>query len=330
MSTALASLSSEGIAAFTKSFSDAQPDAKSAMEGFIGAAIEGIESKTQELSISLSNTITNAIDTIKEQKKQTFKTLGSDLADSLTDGFEAKQSDINTSLSDVVEAGRKTISDFFLDFKKVGERLMQGFINGLESYEGRVKAVASSIASAAVNALNVTLDINSPSKVAFGIGSYFGEGFVNGVSEFVDAADETASELGNSAVDGIRHAIDEASSMVMDTNADVTIRPVLDLSEIQNGVGRIDGLMSRFNGYSVSGTASLASRVAVGSGKASAFEEQSEMSKLTDSIKDLISNQGSTQNNTFNINGTSDPEEVAERVAQILAQQIKRRDALWA
>lgn len=330
LSTALTSVSSEGIAAFTKSFSDAQPDAKSAMEGFIGAAIEGIESKTQELSISLSNTITNAIDTIKEQKKQTFKTLGSDLADSLTDGFEAKQSDINTSLSDVVEAGRKAISDFFLDFKKVGERLMQGFINGLESYEGRVKAVASSIASAAVNALNVTLDINSPSKVAFGIGSYFGEGFVNGVSEFVDAADETASELGNSAVDGIRNAINEASSMVMDTNADVTIRPVLDLSEIQNGVGQIDGLMSRFNGYSVNGTASLASRVAVGSGKASAFDEQSEMSKLTDSIKDLISNQGSTQNNTFNINGTSDPEEVAERVAQILAQQIKRRDALWA
>ena len=90
--------------------------------------------------------------------------------------------------------------------------------------------------------MNSALGINSPSKVFYEIGSYTGEGFVNGLATWVSRATSETSDFGDSVVS----AMTEALAVAVDDNLDTdpVIRPVLDLSEVEDGSRKLNNLMS--------------------------------------------------------------------------------------
>ena len=331
LATALESLAKTGVSNFINEFKNGYTDVSAATSGMIDAAIKGLNDKQGEFETTLTTLVGTAITNTNTQKSPEFKAVGNKFITMLINGLGELGKNIATKLDGYVSDAVRTIRDNYNKFRASGVYLAQGFINGLESKLQAVKNAAKKLGDAASDSLSVSLDENSPSKVGIRIGSYFGEGFIIGVNDFVDAAGKTAEEVGDSAISGLQDSINAASNMVLDVDNEFTIRPVLDLTEIQNGANQIYGMMNNLNGYSISGTTSIAGQISNGMNRSEIFnEEPSDLSKLTDSIKELISSQGSTQNNTFNISGSTDPEEVAERVANILAQQIKRRDALWA
>ena len=112
-----------------------------------------------------------------------------------------------------------------------------------------------------------------------------------------------------------------------DIDAEPTIRPVMDLTEIQNGANRIEKLMS---GYGISESLDLANKAANG---LNATNIQSDttlnaINKLQKTLSGILNRPNIEQNNNFNI-ASNNPNEVANQVSHILQQQIERRESVW-
>lgn len=72
-------------------------------------------------------------------------------------------------------------SAFNIDLYSSGVNMMQGLINGMDSMKSAVEAKAQEIASAAANAVNAALQVNSPSRLMVETGQYTGEGLALGM-----------------------------------------------------------------------------------------------------------------------------------------------------
>lgn len=131
-------------------------------------------------------------------------------------------------------------------YYSAGEYGAEGFGSGLSSTSAMayVASAAASLATKALDTLKATMDEHSPSKKTMKIGRYASEGFAIGISSLTGVVYKDAAKVGNSAIDGIRDSLGEVSKH-LDDELDMTpvIRPVMDLSEIQNGVSKINGMV---------------------------------------------------------------------------------------
>lgn len=129
--------------------------------------------------------------------------------------------------------------------KTKGSDFAQGFIYGISGKTGSVYSVAYDLGRRAVRGLSDGIASRSPSKEAIKRGSYFGEGFVIGIDSYSNNVYSSASSLGATALNSLNNAITSAKDM-LENNIDSqpTIRPVLDLSDIQSGAGRIGALLN--------------------------------------------------------------------------------------
>lgn len=152
---------------------------------------------------------------------------------SLTEEIRTKVDEIKTTVSDgfeeAVDNAVEWVSElpgrirgFFDDMKSAGANLVSGFISGLKSDAEGVWNAAKNMGSNAVNAITSRLDINSPSRVAEGLGIFVGEGFINGI-EGMYAGVRNASEGLGSVVenaigrDGIGGFVSDINGMVAHT-----------------------------------------------------------------------------------------------------------------
>jgi len=148
---------------------------------------------------------------------------------------------------------------------------------------------------------------------------------------------ESAAEYGESLNEefeesGVFSAVQKIYDMIISgISDDLVIRPVMDLTEIQNGTRIMHGMLEEFDGYSIkaSSTASMADKTYKGMRE----REISRASGRT-SDKNLVNPNQNPQentviNNTFNISGAN-PKEIANEVSRELGKQIERRNAKWA
>ena len=76
-----------------------------------------------------------------------------------------------------------------------GAYISRGFANGMLSQLGVIQSAANRMAAAADKAVRAKAKIHSPSKVAEGLGSYWGEGYVDGILSNVRDAWNAAEQL---------------------------------------------------------------------------------------------------------------------------------------
>ena len=76
-----------------------------------------------------------------------------------------------------------------------GANISRGFANGMLSQLGVIQSAAAKMAAAADKAVRAKAKIHSPSKVAEGLGSYWGEGYVGGILNSVKDAWNAAEQL---------------------------------------------------------------------------------------------------------------------------------------
>ena len=128
-------------------------------------------------------------------------------------------------------------------FKQVGSDLVTGFVNGITANTFRAQAAAAAMASAALSAAKKELRSNSPSKAFYDLGTYAGEGFTNAFADYQTTSSKAGAGLAKSALLGFRDAISTAKDMVENgIDAQPTIRPVLDLSDITANASKITSL----------------------------------------------------------------------------------------
>lgn len=116
-----------------------------------------------------------------------------------------------------------------------GVNLVLGFIDGITSMPGALWDAACSLANEAWNAITSTLNEHSPSKLTFGGGANFTLGFINGILSLKSQAADSSASVAYAAMDAFDTAID--------TDYTPTITPIMDLTNIQNGIGQMGGML---------------------------------------------------------------------------------------
>lgn len=224
------------------------------------------------------------------------------------------------------------------EFKKLASDLWEGFKEGLKSKAEKIKEDIKKPFEKVVGWVKGVFDSHSPSRVFKSIGGDVVDGFAIGLddnsSELYKTADSTFGEVTDAVEDsipGINNAIAAVYNAIEgDVDSQPTIRPVMDLTEIQNGISSVNRMTSGGVNYAVSGTYQAAQQITgetIASRNAQALaDNNAAVQKLTNTVR---SQDGGVVNyNTFNISGTN-AEEIANAVSEILQEQVERKVSTW-
>jgi phage-related protein len=201
--------------------------------------------------------------------------------------------------------------------------MIQGLISGMKSAAASVASAARSVVQGAINAAKSALKINSPSKVFIEIGKFTGEGFVVGMDRTAGAVANSAASLADSAISNVRDSISKIANAVNDNiDAQPTIRPVLDLSNVEAGARSLNGMLG-----SSQLSASLSGDMSRSIGAIQNGNNGNNNGELLSAIKDLQGNIGKS-GDTYQINGITydDGSNIVNAVETLVrAARIERR-----
>ena len=222
ITSSLTRVSDDGITKFINAFNNADTRLKKAVRDFVNKAVGHIKDLRGDFNTAGRNSITSFINGVNDKAQAVIS---------------AFKSIINSAIS--------AISDKKTDIQNVGKQFSEGFAKGIGENTAPVKDAASAMAQAALDAARKTLDIHSPSKESYSLGDYTGMAFVNALNDYRDRSYEAGAEIASSAKDGLTNAISSISKIINgEVECDPTIRPVLDLSDVENGVGRMGNIFS--------------------------------------------------------------------------------------
>ena len=255
------------------------------------------------------------------------------LINSFADGIDDHAQELRDALEHLWQSINDGIRTFFgLDsdqptFLEIAGELISGFINGVTEFAGGAITAIQNFGNDVINGFKFVLGISSPSKVFAEMGRYVDEGFAKGVDDYANVAIASTEDMAQGSIDAMAGAISSVSDMVANNiEADPTIRPVLDLTNVANGIGMMDEMINADRSMYLAATTNdtLSSNVNQQASLYSAFED------LKATLNSFSKNTGRpTQNNNFYITG-DDPRAIADEVSRILQQDVEQKGAVWA
>jgi hypothetical protein len=170
-------------------------------------------------------------------------------------GISLKERAVTNTMLNMVSGALTAIKNKYQEFYSAGSYLVEGFANGITENTFKAEASAKAMAKAAADAAKKELDEHSPSKVGYKIGDFFGVAFVSAIGDYAAEAYEAGSNMATQAKIGLSKAIEHVSDL-LDNNVDMepTIRPVLDLSNVESGSQRLNAMFSTWQANSISAT----------------------------------------------------------------------------
>ena len=243
-SVAVSKLSEVNIAGVVKAFSGATVKLSSVGADMINGLIKGMQSRMSSVSTVASGIAASASKAITS-KATVFYNAGAMLATKLANGITSKKRGIDSAVSSCVSGASTKIRSNYNSFYNAGSYLVTGFANGISENAYKATAKAKAMAEAAAEAARKALKINSPSKVFREIGSGIPEGFAMGIGMLSSEVTGAVGSMATSAINTTRSAMATVLD-VMSENMDAqpTIRPVVDLSDVQTGADAISGLFN--------------------------------------------------------------------------------------
>ena len=299
--------------------------------GLMDSLISGIKTKSLTVNSTFTSVVNSIVSTI-QSKYSTLSDLGSTCLEKFSSGFSTNGTTLSSSITSAISVAVSAIKSYYNSFYNAGDYLVTGFVNGISENIWRAKAKAVAMAEAALNGARDRLKIQSPSKEFYKIGNFAGLGLVNALNEYEEKAYEAGNGMGAGAMSGLQSAVSKAASIIEEgIDSTPTIRPVMDLSEIQNGTNQLYSMMNDVNGYALSGSIGIAGTTAAGMNQMKAFGEIDPTELALNNLMNAISGMptGDTYDNKFYITGDN-PQEIAEEVSRILRLQVERRNAVWA
>ena len=214
--------------------------------------IAGVRSQDSSARMAFTNIISACLTVIKNKYAE-FTSTGSECMVKFIAGVRSKDSELRTAFTTTLSGSITAIKDYYSQFKSAGSYLVDGFCDGISENTWKAEAKARARAASAAEAAEDELDEHSPSKRFYGIGNFAGVGFINALIDNVSKAGKAGREIARSSIDGLNDVISRIADYV-DADMDVqpTIRPVLDLSAVEAGTGRLNTLFSRNQALSVS------------------------------------------------------------------------------
>ena len=259
-----------------------------------------------------------------DDAKNGIHTAAADLVMKAIDGVNSKVSLFTKAFTTMINSALETIRSKinYANFSSAASYLVDGFCGGIRTNVFKAEAEARVMARAALDAAKQELDEHSPSKAFYEIGDYAGQGFVNALGDYVDVAYKSSAKMAGSAKDGLSYAIGKVSDIInSDMDAQPTIRPVVDLSDVTDGVNSINGL---FGGTSIG----LNGNISAISTMMNRRNQNGPTDDVISAIDKLRKDIGNINNTSYNIGGITydDGSNIADAIKTLIrAAKIERR-----
>jgi hypothetical protein len=274
-----------------------------------------------EINSGNIKSVANALKDLTKSVKNMAKDIKSDLKDVGKEAIEAFIKGIKDNLSSAEEAAKSIVSKSATaasskssSFETAGKSVVEGFAKGISANTYLAEAKAKAMAQKAYEAAKKELDINSPSKRFIPLGEGSVEGYVKGVDRSMGDVDKSMSEMADIATSGFADALLYVYDMIENgIDAQPTIRPVLDLSDVEAGARGISGLFGDSSMGLLSNTAAITSMMARRNQNGANDDVVSELTKLRKELGEKEFNNYSIGNVNY-----SNDEEVANAIAVLL------------
>lgn len=306
-----------------------------------GGSADGVASAIKKMAeINIDSVLSTFTDAGSKMSK-----IGSDLMQKFVDGANSKSADVTTMAQTLMATMVKGIEGKFStlyktggnagakaasgakakkeSMKSAGKDLGDGLVKGIEAKYDAVYNAAYKLGQKAVQGEKDGQKSASPSKATIQAGKWLGEGLVIGMDKMMSSVYSSGYDLGETATDGISSTISRiASAINTDIDAQPTIRPVLDLSDVRSGAGAINSMFG--NGVSVDMLANVNSINSM-MNRRSQNGANAEVVSAIDKLNKKMDNIGNT---TYSINGVTydDGSSVADAMRTIVRYAtIERR-----
>lgn len=289
------------------------------VEDEIGKQQKTIDKAVQSTATATANSITSTLPVYKQAVQTLYATVGKEMDDSqqrLNNAIIGK----NNVTKQLLSAGY-TMKQITKLWKVAGMESVEGYINGVTNYDATklLKKAGQGLAFTAINTFMNELGIASPSKEFRWMGQMCVEGLALGFGDNIYRATDEMDELSNSLVAYAQRLSDDLANAVP-AEDEWTIKPVLDLDELQNAHSLINSMLG--NGDIAVRSSTLASQTAT----------QSEWSMLSKALSGVS---GETTNNTYgdtqiivNPPQGSNSREIAQMVMSEIQRQMDRRQRI--
>lgn len=295
----LKSISKSAVDKFISAFSDSSSKVSSAGSKMTDSFIKGVESK-ESLLVGV----------------------GKNMASKFASGISQNTKAIKDSFSAVLKAAISLIKSYYSQFREAGKYAVDGFADGISANTYKARAKAKAMADAASEAAAKALDERSPSKVFYGIGDYAGVAFVNALKDHTTKAYKASFEMASKAKSGLSDAVAKISDVInSDIDAQPTIRPVLDLSDVRAGASSISRMFGA--NPSVGVMSNVRAITSMMNGNQNGGNDD-----VISAIKDLGNKISGKTGDTYQINGITydDGSNVSDAVATLVrAVRVERR-----
>ena len=284
----------------------------------------GVMSGAPSLLSQITTIITNAKAKITSRGTE-FMAAGISLMNSLSGGIYNGASRVTSALGSALSGCGSKIRSYYYSFQSAGQYLGSGLVSGINSKQAAAYRAGYNLGKKAVEGEKAGQQSHSPSKATRKAGRWLGEGLVIGMKEMASSVYQAGKSMGNKASNSITEAltlVNDIATWGIDADPEITIHPVLDMSDINSGIGYIDGLLNtnKTIGLSTSGIAPInTADVANQNGF------NTDVIKAIDSLRKEI---GSINGNTYNLNGITydDGSNVADAIQTLVrAANIERR-----
>ena len=260
-----------------------------------------------------------------EATKEQIRTALTNMLSALTTKADEQKGPIKTKFTEVAQEAINGLNDPNLksQAEQVGLYFVQGFVNGINNDKSLALARNAGIAigKAGLSGAKQAIDSNSPSKETYKLGTFFDQGFVNGIVSLRNKVYDSSYSVGSYAKDALNRSLMKIADII-DNNIDVnpSIRPVMDLSDIENGAAAIDSLLSTTHSVGLMNNLNAISY--------SMRNRQNGNDDVISAIDKLGKSLGNTRGNTYSINGITydDGSNIKEAVETLVrAAKIERR-----
>lgn len=318
----VSALSKTDFSGFADAFGKQSSTFKSVGGKLADALTKGFSGKKSALTSTAVSMVTAMAKAIR-QNYETFTSTGKALITKFADGMKGQKGYVASIAQGVATKAKNEIRSKYSDFYTAGTYLVSGFAAGISANAYKAEAKARQMAKDAYKAAKDELDINSPSKVFRRLGAAVPEGFAQGIERFSKFSNRSSNSMAQSAVETARTALSRMTDVLSsDMSNAPTITPVLDLSNVQSGMGTLGTMLN-----STSSIGLTANLNAIGSMRAARRQNGTNGDVVT-AIKKLGKDIGNMDRNSYNINGITYDQgsDVADAVETLVrAIRIDRR-----
>ena len=253
------SLGEEIKDAITEPFSEADVSADSFIGPLLASAEESVpqfegigdESLQAYLSSLSSGSASDATEALAETGVEGLRSVLPDYTgvgkeSNTAFGSSLASTSVASSGATAARSGASGAASTRPQFVSTGAYVGKGIGVGVESVGAYLYNSGCAAARLVLQGAKDTAAVRSPSRKAMEIGSFISKGLIIGIEDLSKDVYRGGSNVGQAGIDGMKEAMSAVSRYIdADIVPDPTIRPVLDLSEIQNGVSQIGGIIGQ-------------------------------------------------------------------------------------